>query len=105
MREDTPIEKARRLKDSLRKRESRAREDSLTRLARQSQHAASTKESRAREDTPTRLARQSEDSERKKVKRSDPEQNLAHVVKPVRSIECWFVVKRMVWNKTPAKAS
>jgi hypothetical protein len=76
MRKDTPNKKALRLKDSLRKRESRAREHSLTRLARQSQNAASTKESRAREDTPTRLARQSEDSERKKVKRSDPEKNL-----------------------------
>ena len=58
MREDTPTKKALRLKDSLRKRESRAREHSLTRLSRQSQDAASTKELRAREDSPTRLARQ-----------------------------------------------
>ena len=77
MREDTPNKKALRLKDSLRKRESRAREHSLTRLARQSQVAAHTHERRAREDSPTRLARQSEDSERKKVKRSDPEQNIS----------------------------
>jgi hypothetical protein len=122
MREDTPNKKALRLKDSLRKRESRAREHSLTRLARRSSNAASTQESRAKEDSPTRLARrsrdassteesrakedtptrlarrfsnaastqesrakedsptrlarQSEDNARKKVKRSDPEENL-----------------------------
>ena len=48
MREDTPNKKALRLKDSLRKRESRAREHSLTRLARRSSNAASTQESRAK---------------------------------------------------------
>ena len=43
MREDTPTKNDQRLKDSLRKRESRAREHSLTRLSRQSQDATSRK--------------------------------------------------------------
>ena len=45
MREDTPTKKARRLKDSLRKKESRARENTPTRLARRSKDAVSTQES------------------------------------------------------------
>jgi hypothetical protein len=75
-REDTPTRERRKFKNAASTQESRAKEDSPTRLARRSQDAASTQDSRAKEDTPTRLARQSEDSQRKKVKRSDHEQNL-----------------------------
>ena len=53
MREDTPTKKAIRLKDALRKRESRAREHSLTRLARRSKDAVSTQESRNRRGIAT----------------------------------------------------
>ena len=94
MREDTPTKKALRLKDSLRKRKSRAREDSPTRLARQSQVAAHTHERRVREDSPTRLARRSQDSERKKVKRSDPEQNIKEAAARREAYEKYRVLVR-----------
>ena len=74
--EDTTSRERRKFKNAASTQESRAKEDSPTRLARRFSNAASTQEARAKEDSPTRLARQSEDNARKKVKRSEPEQNL-----------------------------